>query len=199
MSGISHRVRSQENGEIDLIKKDRLYENEFISTRWDLTSAQVRSLLGGMISLRVNSFSWAVPSRQDCFLVYPRYVFIIILWKSTIRLTELSSVPAINNSKLKKKKKIKWTMKTIFVLKNKHAVEQGWKVSHLRGTFFSCKRGVKSVSLRWCGPLRKDISPHKQPLRRHRWFLSRCSTFFLFHFWWSLRCFAKRQRIDVAL
>ena len=148
MSGISHRVRSEENGEIDLIKKDRLYENEFISTRWDLTSAQVRSLLGGMISVRVNSFSWAVPSRQDCFLVYPRYVFIIILWKSTIRLTDLSSVPAINNSKLKKKNKkktneqwkqylyLKISMQSnraekylTYVVRFSH-VNVGWKVCH---------------------------------------------------------------------
>ena len=103
-----------------------------------------------MISVRVNSFSWAVPPRQDCLLVYPRYVFIIIPWKSIIRLTELSSVRAINNSKLKKKKKKKkksneqwkqylylkismqsnWAEKYLtYVVRFSH-VNVGWKVCH---------------------------------------------------------------------
>ena len=48
------------------VKANRLYENGFIPPSWDFTSTQVRSHLGGMIFLHVNSFCQAVPPRQDC-------------------------------------------------------------------------------------------------------------------------------------
>ena len=47
-------------------KTNRLYENGLISPRWDLTSKQVKSHLGGMIFVHVNSFCRAFPPRQDC-------------------------------------------------------------------------------------------------------------------------------------
>ena len=59
-------VRSQQNGVFHFVKANRLYENGFIPPSWDLTSTQVRSHLGGMIFLHVNSFCQAVPPRQDC-------------------------------------------------------------------------------------------------------------------------------------
>ena len=59
-------VRSRQNGVFHFVKTNRLYENVFIPPRWDLTPTQVRSHLGGMIFLHVNSFCWAVPPRRDC-------------------------------------------------------------------------------------------------------------------------------------
>ena len=59
-------VRSRQNGVFHFVKANRLYENGFIPPSWDLTSTQVRSHLGGMIFLHVNSFCQAVPPRQDC-------------------------------------------------------------------------------------------------------------------------------------
>ena len=59
-------VRSQQNGVFHFVKANGLYENGFIPPSWDLTSTQVRSHLGGMFFLHVNSFYQAVPPRQDC-------------------------------------------------------------------------------------------------------------------------------------
>ena len=59
-------VRSRQAGVFHFVKANGLYENRFISPRWDLTSTQVRSHLRGMIFLHVNSFWRAVPPRQDC-------------------------------------------------------------------------------------------------------------------------------------
>ena len=61
-------VRSRQNGVYHFGKSNRLYENGFIPSRWDLTSTQVRSQLGRMIFFHVNSFCQAVPPRQDCSL-----------------------------------------------------------------------------------------------------------------------------------
>ena len=55
-----------QNGVIRFVKTNRLYENGFNPLRWDLTSTQLRSHLGGMFFLYVKIFGWAVPTRQDC-------------------------------------------------------------------------------------------------------------------------------------
>ena len=51
-------------------------------------------------------------------------------------------------------------MKVKSLLKNRHAGELGWKVSHSGGIFFSCKRGMKSTSLRWDASSRWGVSSH---------------------------------------
>ena len=57
-------VRSRPNGVFHFVKTNLLYEKGLIPPRWDLTSPQVRSHLGGIIFLHVNSFCRAVPPRQ---------------------------------------------------------------------------------------------------------------------------------------
>ena len=47
--------------------------------RWDLTTTQMRLHQGGTIFLHLNSFHWAVPPRQDCYLVLPSCFLFIIL------------------------------------------------------------------------------------------------------------------------
>ena len=59
--------RSRQNGIFHFVKTNRLYENGFIPLRWDLTSTQLRSHLGGMIFLHVNSFCRTFPPIQDSF------------------------------------------------------------------------------------------------------------------------------------
>ena len=51
---------------ISLCKSISFISDGFIPPSWDLTSTQVRSHLGGMIFLHVNSFWQAAPPRQDC-------------------------------------------------------------------------------------------------------------------------------------
>ena len=47
----------------------------------------------------------------------------------------------------------------------------GWKVSHSGGMFLSCKRGMKSIPLRWNIPPGWDVLSHvNSPL--DRWIIS---------------------------
>ena len=59
-------VRSGQNGVFRFAKTNRLSENAFIPPKWDPTSTQVISHLGGMIFLHVNRFCRTVPPRRDC-------------------------------------------------------------------------------------------------------------------------------------
>ena len=59
-------VRFRQNGVFCFVKTNCLHENAVIPPRWNLTTTQVKSHLGEMIFLYVNSFCWAVPPRQDC-------------------------------------------------------------------------------------------------------------------------------------
>ena len=52
--------------ELIIKKTNCLYENGFMPPSWDLIWTQVRSHLGGIILLHVNSFGRVVPHRQDC-------------------------------------------------------------------------------------------------------------------------------------
>ena len=58
----------------------------------DLTSMHLKSHKIGMILLCLSGFWWAVLFVKDFWLVLVPSVFIIILWKSEIRLIKLSSV-----------------------------------------------------------------------------------------------------------
>ena len=59
-------VRSRQNGIFRFVKTNGLCKNAFIPPKWDLTSTQVISHLGGMIFLHVNRFCRTVPPRRDC-------------------------------------------------------------------------------------------------------------------------------------
>ena len=59
-------LRTWQNGVFHFEKTNCLCENEFIPPRSALTSTQVRSQLGGMIFLHINSFCRVVPHRQNC-------------------------------------------------------------------------------------------------------------------------------------
>ena len=58
-------VRFRQNGVFHYLKANPFYENRFVLPRWGLTLTQVRSHLGGMVFLHVNSFCRGVAPKQD--------------------------------------------------------------------------------------------------------------------------------------
>ena len=85
-------VRSRQNGIFHFVKTNHLYENGLISPRYDLTLAQVRSHLCGMVFLHVISFAGLSHQDRIVHLVSIRCTFVIITWKSAIHLLKFSSV-----------------------------------------------------------------------------------------------------------
>ena len=85
-------VRSRQNGIFHFVKTNHLYENGLISPRYDLTLAQVRSHLCGMVFLHANSFCWAVTPRQDCSFSFDSVYVCNYYVKSAIHLLKFSSV-----------------------------------------------------------------------------------------------------------
>ena len=57
---VEDRVRSQQNGEFQFLKTNRLYKNEFILSKRNIISTQVRFYRGGMIFFHENSFCQVV-------------------------------------------------------------------------------------------------------------------------------------------
>ena len=93
-------VRSQHNGVFYFVKTNRLYENGFSPPRWDLTSTQVRSHLGGMIFLHVNSLYRTAEPRQDFIFGLASVYFYNYFMKKCNSSYKISGVNVIYKSEI---------------------------------------------------------------------------------------------------
>ena len=83
--------------------KSFMYENGFIPPRRDLTTTQVRYHYGGMIFLHVNSFTRAVPPRQDYYYYYYYYYhYLFNFGWNTIKVTHRRNAPSTKTPALSK-------------------------------------------------------------------------------------------------
>ena len=129
-------VRSRQKGVFHYIKANPLYENRFIPPRWNLTSAQVRSYLGGIIFPRVNSFCWGVPPRQD----YSYSLDSVCFYNYYVKKCNSSSKIWNKNKKISKQwkqlnflkivKQVNWDEKYLTQAGYFSHVNAEWKVSH---------------------------------------------------------------------
>ena len=87
---------------INFTKASCLYENEFIPPRWDFSSTQMRSHYDGVLFCHVCSFTELSYLDRIAIYVNLGVLLLIIPWKSTIHLIELSSADVyISNSNFK--------------------------------------------------------------------------------------------------